>query len=55
LLTLGPRAHSLLREQLGLSHQEIKRLRHSFVPMFADPTSRDSRFLGVMVRPELVP
>jgi hypothetical protein len=26
-----------------------------FVPMFADPTSRDSRFLGVLVRPELVP
>lgn len=33
-ITLGQRAHALLREVAGLGVRELKRLRHSYIPMF---------------------
>lgn len=33
-VTIGERSHPLLKEQLGLTHSDLKRVRHSYIPMF---------------------
>src|SRR5207249_428314 len=45
LITLGPGSHPMLKEQLGLTSSDIKRLRHSFVPLLwrHDAAVRDFR------------
>src|ERR1051325_8235559 len=32
LLTIGPASHPILHRELGLTHADLRRLRHSFVP-----------------------